>query len=135
MPQPNVQPGLGKDLSDRQETIENQQVMQTITNDIIGSTAPAAAGNNNIVYNTKAPNYMTLPGKPPEMFEVYFQFDEDEPVKILETRSKFSLELTGTPQPKVRVGDVTASCVTFTAKGNIGGPEQKNFKIFLKPKK
>lgn len=76
-----------------------------------------------------APNYMTLPGTPVSRFEVFGQFDDEEPMKIAETRSLFSIELSGREQS--RVGNIDLSCPAIRFINEDG---TKNFKIFLKPK-
>lgn len=73
------------------------------------------------------PNYMTLPGTPQKGFDVFCQFDEDEPYKVDTVKHIYDIQITGTPVPKIAVGEYTPSFVQFSHNG-------KTFKIFLKPR-
>jgi hypothetical protein len=76
--------------------------------------------------STGSPNYMTLPGTPSKPFEVFFQFDDDQPVKMTETRGKFTLELNTYDEPESSFS-TEHHTIQF-------GKDGKKFKIFLKRK-
>ena len=74
----------------------------------------------------EGPIHMTLPGTPlkKKSLEVFFQFDEDEPIKLCEAGTKFTLELND-------VG-VVAFYTPPNAEGELD--KKKKFKIFTKTK-